>query len=310
MRALRELPLLMPPTEARSLAEKAIDLFDSFLAQEENLRRLLAEAQDRICPPETIRFWQGRLASLDKPTWWRLVPGDVITDSLLPGHSLFELLRHELQENLGWVPLESCLAPEKEQPQRTRLPVDDELSKPKLRCLRISDVGTDLTVAQAPLMEDVDWPSRVYRQPLRQEEVLVSLLASNPTVAYAGEIPRGDIYVTDHWERLLFRETPGAWAIILRNPLVSIQLRLLAQGSARQFLSTGAVNRVLVPVPSREERLPWDRALLNYQRDRIEKEDAWRRVLNEATTVFDRTHREAGVPIAFGSEQHGGGVFA
>lgn len=310
MRALRELPLLMPPTEARSLAEKEIALLDSFLAQEENLRRLLAEAQDRICPPETIRFWQGRLASLDKPTWWRLVPGHVITDSLLPGHSLFELLRQELQANLGWVPLERCLAPEKEQPPRTRFSIGDELSRPTLRCLRISDVGTDLTVAQAPSLGDVDWPSRVYRQPLRQEEVLVSLLASNPTVAYAGEIPRTDIYVTDHWERLLFRDTPGAWAIILSNPLVTIQLRLLAQGSARQFLSTGAVSRVLVPVPTREERLPWDRALLKYQRSRIEMEGAWRHLWNEATTVFDRAHRDAGVPIAFGSEQQGGGVFA
>lgn len=310
MRALRELPLLMAPTEARSLAEKTCGLLDSFLSQEENLRRLLSEAQDRICPPETIRFWRGRLASLDKPTWWRRVPGNVITDSLLPGHSLFELLRQELQENLGWVPLERCLAPEKEQPPRTRLPISDESSQPKLRCLRISDVGTDLTVAQAPSIEDVDWPSRVYRRPLRQEEVLVSLLASSPTVAYAGEIPRTDIYVTDHWERLLFRDTPGAWAIILSNPLVGIQLRLLAQGSARQFLSTGAVSRVLVPVPTREERLPWDRALLKYQRSRIEMEDAWRRVWNEAAAVFDRAHRDAGVPIAFRSEEQGGGVFA
>jgi hypothetical protein len=309
MRALRELPLLSPPAESRNLAEKTWALVDGSLAQEENLHRLISEAQDRICPPETARFWQERLASLDKLTWWRRVPGEVIPHSLLPGHSLFELLRHELQSNLGWVPLEHCLAPE--QPSRTRLSVPDESSEAlSLRCLRISDVGTDLTVAQAPSKEEVAWPGRVYRQPLRQQEILVSLLVSSPTVAYAGEIPRTDIFVTDHWERRLFRETPGAWAMILNSPLVSIQLRLLAQGSARQFLGSGAVSRVLVPVPPREERLSWDRTLLNYQRSKIEMEDAWRSLWNEAAAVFDRAHREAGVSIAFRTEAQEGGIDA
>ena len=309
MRALRELPLLVAPMESPNLAEKTWALVDGFLAQEENLHRIISEAQDRICPPETVRFWRERLASLDKLTWWRRVPGEVLPDSLLPGHSLFELLRHELQSNLGWIPVEQCLAPA--QPSRTRLSVIDESADaPSLRCLRISDVGTDLTVARAPNKEDVAWPGRVYREPLRQEEVLVSLLVSSPTVAYAGEIPRTDIFVTDHWERLLFRETPGAWAMVLSSPLVSIQLRLLAQGSARQFLSSGAVSRVLVPVPPREKRLPWDRALLHYQRSKIELEDAWRGLWNEAAAVFDRAHREAGVSIAFRTQAQEGGIDA
>lgn len=307
MRALRELPLLVAPMESRNLAEKTWALIDGFLAQEEILHRIVSEAQDQICPPETVRFWQERLASLDKLTWWRRVPGDLIADSLLPGHSLFELLCHELQVDLGWVPLHQCLAPE--QPSRARLSVtEDSPEVPTLHCLRISDVGTDLTVGQAPNKEEVAWPGRVYREPLRQEEILVSLLVSSPTVAYAGEIPRTDIFVTDHWERLRFRETPGAWAIILSSPLVSIQLRLLAQGSARQFLSVGAVSRVLVPIPPREERLPWDRALLNYQRSRIKLEDAWRGLWNEAATVFDRAHREAGVSIAFPREAQEGSI--
>jgi len=309
MRALRDLPLLTPPEESRSLAERTWGLIDSFLAQEENLHRIMADVQDRICPPEALRFWHARFASLATPSWWRRVPVDVIPDSLLPGHSLFELLKQELQSNLGWVPLERCLAPEKEQPPRTRLPLADESSQPfTLRCLRISDVGCDLTVTQAPPKEEVAWPGRIYRLPLRQEEVLVSLLVSSPTVAYAGEIPRTDIHVTDHWERLLFRETPGAWAMILSSPMVSIQLRLLAQGSARQFLSTGTVSRVLVPVPPREERLPWDRALLKYQRNRLELEDAWRNLWQEAVTVFDRAHREAGVVLPSRTDARDGGV--
>lgn len=151
MRALRELPLLAPPAECRSLAEKTWALLDGFLSQEESLRRVVSEVQDRISPPETLRFWQARLASLEAPSWWRRFPGTVIRDSLLPGHSLFEMLRQELQENLGWVPLERCLAPEREQPARSRLPLADSSTAPaSLRCLRISDVGPDLTVALAP----------------------------------------------------------------------------------------------------------------------------------------------------------------
>jgi len=307
MRALRELPLLVPPAESRGLAEKAWSLLDAFLSQEENLRRDISEVQDRIAPPETLRFWQERLASLEAPSWWRRVPGTVIQDSLVPGHSLFEMLRQELQENLGWVPLERCLAPEKEQPARTRLPIADSSVEPvRLRCLRISEVGPDLTVAQAPEKEEIGWPGRVYRLPLRQEEVLVSLLVSSPTVAFAGEIPRSDIYVTDHWERLLFRETPGAWAMILTSPLIRIQLRLLAQGSARQFLSIGTVGQILVPVFPHEERLPWHSALLRYQRNRLELEEEWRKLWNEAAAVFTKTHREAGVAIPFGGEDKGG----
>jgi hypothetical protein len=130
MRALRELPLLAPPAESRNLAERTWGLIDGFLSQEENIRRVIAEAHDRICPPETLRFWQARIASLGTPSWWRRVPSTVIPDSLLPGHSLFEILRQELQANLGWVPLERCLAPAKEQPARTRLPMADSSPEP------------------------------------------------------------------------------------------------------------------------------------------------------------------------------------
>jgi hypothetical protein len=309
MRALRDLPLLSPPAECRNLAERTWGLIDAFLSQEENIRRVIGEAQDRICPPETLRFWQARIASLETPSWWRRVPGSIIPDSLLPGHSLFEILRQELQANLGWVPLERCLAPTTDQPARTRLPMADYSPEPdRLRCLRISDIGSDLTVAQAPEEEEVAWPGRVYRLPLQREEVLVSLLVSSPTVAYAGDIPRSDIYVTDHWERFLFRETPGAWAMILSSPLIGVQLRLLAQGSARQFLSSGAVRHVLVPVLSREERLPWDRALLRYQQHRLELEEAWGKLWDEARAVYERTHREAGVAMSFSVEGADGGV--
>jgi hypothetical protein len=309
MRALRELRLLFPPAETGNLAEKTWGLIDGFLAQEENLHRVISEAQDRICPPETVRFWQERLASLNKLTWWRRIPTAVVRDSLVPGHSLFELLCHDLESELGWIPLDQCLAPK--QPLRTRLSATDEMSAEfNLRCLRISDVGTDLTLAQAPNKEKVAWPGRVYRQPLQNEEVLVSLLVSSPTVAYAGEIPPTDIFVTDHWERLLFRETPGAWAMILANPLVNIQLRLLAQGSARQFLSSGAVDRVVVPVPTREERLTWDRSLLKYQRNRLELESTWRSLWKEGATIFYRTHQNAGVAISFGPETQEGGFVA
>ena len=207
------------------------------------------------------------------------------------------------------MPLERCLAPATDQPARTRLPIADDSPEPdRLRCLRISDIGSDLTVAQAPEKEEVNWPGRVYRLPLQQEEVLVSLLVSSPTVAYAGDIPRSDIYVTDHWERFLFRETPGAWAMILSSPLIGVQLRLLAQGSARQFLSSGAVRHVLVPVLPREERLPWDRALRRYQQHRLELEGAWGKLWDEALAVYERTHREAGVAMSFSAEGADGGV--
>ena len=309
MRTLRDLPVLTAPEESPGLAARAWAVTDDLLAQEETVWRMVGEAEARICPPETLRFWEERIASLEKPSWWKRVSSALIPESLLPGHALFEILRHELQTNLGWVPLSRCLAlaPERDRARRQRFSASD--GEPvKLRCLRISDVGSDFTVSNAPTREEVGWPGRVYLQPLQQEEVLVSLLVTSPTVAYAGDFPRPDIHVTDHWERLFFRETPGAWALVLNSPLVRMQLRLLAQGSARQFLGSGSLGQVLVPKIAHEERLHWDRALLRYQRHRLELEEAWRKLWHEAVAVYDRTHREAGVAISFSAEGQDGGV--
>ena len=301
MRALKELPLLPPPPEAPALAERAWSLLDAILAGEESLSRLAEAAMDRTCPPETLHFWQHQIAT-ETTNWWRRVPRASLSDSLVPGHALFDILRHHLRDELAWEPLDRFLAPE--QPHRSRLPVALP-GPPRLRCLRISDVATDFTAARIPEPQAVEWPGRVYRDPLRREEVLVSLLVSSPTVAFAGEIPRQEIHVTDHWERMRFRETPGAWAIILNSPLVRMQMRLLARGSARQFLNSGALSQLLVPNIPRDEREHWDRALRRYQHDRLEAEAAWDRLWNDALEVFHRVHRAAGAMLAAPADTRG-----
>src|SRR5439155_18870958 len=90
---------------------------------------------------------------------------------------------------------------------------------------------------------------------------------------------------------------PGAWALILSSPLVRLQMRLLAQGSARQFLNSGIMGDLLVPDLPREDREIWDRLLSVYQQRRIAAEAAWRELLGEASRPFERTHREAGLHI-------------
>lgn len=294
VRSLRDLPILPTPEECRPIAATASAVLDQLIAAEETLRREVAAAEERITPPEVLRFWEDRVTAIDNHSWWRRIPGEMIQDSLSPSHALFEVLRQELQANFGWVPIKQCiLMPEQGRKEyRQRLTGSSE-STVVARCLRISDVDSDFTVATAPPPEQVDWPGRVYQMPLQPHQVLVSLLVSSPKVAYAGKIPAPDIHLTDHWERLVFRETPGAWAIVLNSALVRIQLRLLAQGSARQFLGSGSLDQVVVPDLTREERVLMHRSLNEYQQSRLASEREWTEVLTQAEEVFRTAHKPA-----------------
>ncbi|MBS1803684.1 MAG: hypothetical protein JST28_09970 [Acidobacteria bacterium] len=292
LRSLRELPVLPAPAAFIALAVRAANVLNELLGAEEVLRAEIDAAEERITPPEIFEFWKQRVAAIDRRSWWKRIPGQVVPESLSPGHALSEVLREELQANFGWIPLTRCLAPisegEKKEYRQRFAPIASQ--QIRSRCLRISDVGSDFTITEAPELLPIDWPGRVYQLPLQPAEVLSSLLVSSSKVAFAGHFPPDEIHLTDHWERLAFRETPGAWAIIFNSPLVRIQLRLLAQGSARQFVGSDSLGQIVVPNLPHEERLPLHRFLSDYQQKRLSLEREWRRVNREAQEIFEAAH--------------------
>lgn len=294
MRALRELPVMIPPAEVRVLASRAAELLDGILAEEDGLRLLMSAVEERISPADALQDWRTRVAALEAVSWSRRIDSVILGDSLMPSHAIFGVLTHELKEELGWQHLGDVLAPESEQPSRGRLTPDSALTLARVPYLRISDVGSDFTLAAAPQPQRVTWPGRIYHRSLRRDEVLVSLFAASPKVVFAGAIPAEDVLVTDHWERLRFRETPGAWAMIMNSQLVRLQIGMLARGAARQFLGAGSIQRIVLPNIEREERELWDHQLRRYQQNRLRLEAAWQKLAAEAQELFDRLHREAG----------------
>jgi hypothetical protein len=274
---IRDLPLAFPPRLTESLAERLRGWQAEARALDEVMVALQAEA-DRAVEAHAAR----PECRATPGVWWRLVPEREIGDALVPDGAALTPLRRGLRR-CGWLALAELLDPEPA--DRRRQSVID----PAGRYLRLGDVGEDLSLRLGDCGKVPPNPGQAYAAPLGAGEVLLSMLVSSPRVGFVAA-PPPRLYADAHWRRLRFRETPAAWALVLRSPLVREQLRHSAAGNTRQFAHFGDVEHLALPPLPLEPRRAWDEALRQGHRRRAELEARWLRLEADARRLYDEVY--------------------
>jgi hypothetical protein len=278
---LRELTVPTPPPEAEALAVRAWELNEQALDSAKELSWLLDEVDDNI--RQFIPESDGP-DTTDERSWAKFFPAADVSDSLIPRHVVQGHLQHTLRDQRGWVALPELLGPRQpSRKRRTEVDPDDVY-------LRLSDIGDDMTIPGSSRTAAAPMPGRVFAEPVAPDEVLLSLLATSPRVAFAGVLPGRDVFAVDHWERLCFRETPGAWALALATESTRRQIRLLAMGTFQQFAYPESLSGLVLPPLDEELRRKWDRQLRRYQARQQDLRLRWQELWDEALALYRRAH--------------------
>ncbi len=290
--ALRDFAVPRPPADLTELAGAFEGNCDDLLANSKNFWDLLAEVEAWI--EENLSALVAELKRLEQDTlstgdWFSALD---IHDSLVPLHVQLSHIQGLLNRELGWTPLTDLLVEEPGLRQRfSELP-------PYGRYLGLSAGEPELTVNESALAESFNWAFRVFSQPLSDGEVLISTLVTKPQVIFADARPAPSIYVSDQWERLRFRETPGAWALILTSGAVQrLQWSRMALGAVQQFTSAAALRQVWVPDVPVEQRRKWEQALIRHHELRREQLEKREKLLSQAHALFNEAH---GLPACHG----------
>jgi hypothetical protein len=274
---IRELPLAFPPWLVERLAEQLRVWQTDALALDRTMVRLQNEV-DRAVAEQAGGFDREPLAG----AWWRVLPEEEIGDVLLPDRAALAPLRRDLRRG-GWQSLAELLDADPGDRRRQTTLDPDGLY------LRLGDVGDDLTLERPAPGKAPPNPGQAYAAPLSAGEVLLSMLVSSPRVGFVETAP-ARLYPDAHWQRLRFRETPGAWALVLRSPPVCEQLRRLAAGNTRQFAHFGEVERLALPSLPLEQRRAWDTTLRDGHRRRDELEARRLRLEDDARRLYDEVY--------------------
>jgi hypothetical protein len=292
---LRELAFPVPPPELEPIAGAVWDWQDAMLDADRELTRLKGEVEELVTAALGEKAVPGTKAT--DPSWSRFFRAEDVHDSLVPKHVAFGNLRRRLRRDLRWSRLGELVL---ETGRATRARLGRFMDG--IRMLRLSDVGRDLFVP--PLIEEEPaepagsaW--RVFADRLRPDEVLFSLLSSSPRVAFTDGVAPDGVYVTDHWERLDFRDTPGAWALILNTEIIRRQMSLLAMGTFQQFTLPEAIRDLVLPPMDYEVRRRWDETLRRCHKRRASLESSWDQLWAHSLSIFDRIHG-AGASLARG----------
>ena len=300
LKMLSDLKLPPVPGDASAMATEVWVWNNAMLENSAVLARLKAEVENymlRDILQLGIEIDWEKDRSLTPGKWF---PGDDVEDSLIPWNIDLSHFQKELQKNLGWVRLSDLLADES--PSRVRLPSAPE----DVPLIRISNLDADMAINWAKGESKESASPRVYQDPLESGEVLVSTLVSNSRVAFTGNLPITKMYVTDHLERLHFRETPGAWALLLQTSAVRTQLERSAIGTAQQFASRASIQKLMLPMVPREIRMDWEETLGRHHQHRAELETQWRTLWPRAQALFDTVLRNSGSERGGKNRKYGG----
>lgn len=227
-RDLAQLPFPPPPeqltaqTEAWSAAaEERLDAARDLLALQDEATELADDAGPP--PPDACA-----------PTWIRAAD---IADTLAPDQAALLGYQRALTER-RWIALGDLLAFE---PARRRDPLL------AARLLRLQDADDELGFSTPPLAPvEPPW-FRIYADPLRPGEVLLSTLGSAPKVLVNLPPAPETLWVVDAWARLDGGEHPGALALALGVPQVRWQLSAATTGAVRQFVTREELAQVRIP---------------------------------------------------------------
>lgn len=261
-RDLAELPLPPVPLGIEGTATRWAAVADARLAALRELHELHAEAQalaDDAPPPPESRT----------PTW---VPVAEMPDSWVPDQAALLRYQHELAAR-GWVPLGHFLMDE---PARLRDPI------PPARLLLLSDARGDLSF-ELPELAPIEPPwFRIYADPLRPGEILLSTLGTWPKVVLNHPVATSTVWLSDQWARLDGGTLPGALALLLGTSQVTWQLARAATGAVRQFIGREELVDIRLPALTSSAAASLHRRLFAVLERRLEAEarlDSLRREL-------------------------------
>jgi len=217
-----------------------------------------------------------------------LVPGDffsghAIADSLMPKHVRLSDQLSSLKQELGWINLETLLSKKIAKSRLSKFPE-------RLRYFGLSDVSRDLTFSLPEVKANSKIPYRLFAKPLAQGEVLISNFIAPFKVVFLDEAPSKTVYVSDSWVRLQFKETPGAWALILNTKIVKTQLSGMTIGSIQQHIRPENIPRLVIPNVVLKTRQDWEQKLLSLNKKHRELQKRRESINLETEALFNRVH--------------------
>ena len=279
---LRQFPIPNLPAGFDLLADGIVECMDQrALSSLEllQLQRDVAQYVDSLIPDPAIQSVEDHALAM---TWYRPFSAALIEDSLLPNHVKAGVFQQILRSSGDWQPIKNLVSMSHGRGERLPKEVRHYLS------LRLSDVGTDLRVP-GNLAPGQAGNRNVYAAPLAAGEVLHSLLATNPRTVFVSETPSTTIFPTDHWVRLRFNETPGAWALTMQTEPVARQLRSMTTGLTQQFAAASAVEQLVLPPIPLAIRMSWDGRLRRLQRQRDELDAIWQELVDRVYKLLKHT---------------------
>lgn len=222
-----------------------------------------------------------------RSSWYQRFDSALLDDSLIPGHVRAGEYQQALRRGGDWRTIRNLVGITRGQGERLGNDAFD------YQVLRLSDVTPDLRVPST-VSRGQTGNRNVYAAPLAADEVLHSLLATNPRTVFVSTTPDSMIFPTDHWVRLRFNETPGAWALTMQTEPVARQLRSMTTGLTQQFATASAVEQlVLPPIPLRT-RMSWDERLRRWQRQRDELDATWHDLVDRVYKLLKQTEVQYG----------------
>ncbi|WP_042724506.1 restriction endonuclease subunit S domain-containing protein [Chthoniobacter flavus] len=280
---LRDLALPPPPAVLAPLAQEAWVALAALAEADTELMRLHGEVGTTVENEVARTSWNETASRYGAPTWCDWFSCELIDDSLVPVHVAANAQAETLHRDADWQRLPDLVFPTPSE----RL---GETGQP-VRTLRLSDVrrSFDLNIPDEPRSTSAG--SRLYGRPLHAGDVLMSTLGSDPRVAWLADDPPAPVFAVDHWARLRFHDTPGAWALILATEPVARQIRLFTSGTAQQFIRAADLAHVFLPRFPHETLVRWERTLARVLRRRNDLHGQWRSVLHRARAIQQATLR-------------------
>lgn len=230
-RELTALPLPSAPAELSALVAPWLDASEARLTLARELLELRQEAQALAddaapLPPDPRR--PTRIPAIEMPHTWA-------PDQVALAH-----YQHQLHR-AGWVPLGRFLSAE---PARLRQRI------PPARVLRLGHATGELGF-RPPELAAVEPPwFRLYADPIRPGELLLSTLGSAPKVVLNEPASPSTLWLSDQWARLDGVPGAGALALLLETSQVAWQLASAATGAVRQFIARDELAEIRVPASS------------------------------------------------------------
>ena len=284
MTVLREAPFPAQPVGVKALSQRVLDCLDGRIESMAELFRFVASVHDSISAllPESADNLEE--CCHNGSAWHRFFSPSAIDDSLVPDHVAVNGYQRALQTEAGWMPLHYLISQRHEPAERLAA------MSSTMRTLQLSDVSDSFTLPTGAARNMAGSHRRVFAHPLSENDVLLSTLVTSPRVTFAGTHPATPVYPTDHWYRLRFRETPGAWALVLDAPAMHVQLERLAIGTVQQFAQPATVRRLVLPNIPLETRMKWDGFLRRWQQRRRSLDEEWRDLWRQCYRLLQETH--------------------